>query len=162
MKKSLTAAMAICAALGAASLISGTASARGYMPGGSWSESCWDANTSRGQLTATCRDDRGRSRNTSASLGGCDEFENQNGNLVCASYGGNGRGDGNGNGYGRGGNQDRLPAGAWDASCRDASVRGDTLYATCQTTQGRFRDSSLNLRGCSNVENNDGRLVCTQ
>lgn len=156
MKPTLTAALAICAALGTATLTTGTASAQRWMPDGNWSQSCWNAQVSGNTLYATCKDRRGRAHETAVTLRGCDQVENDNGNLICASFDGN-----RGRHRGSYRDRDRLPGGDWDETCRNAYVNDGMLTAQCQTYRGRWRNSTLDLRGCDEAENDNGKLVCT-
>ena len=56
----------------------------------------------------------------------------------------------------------RTPQGSYQNSCRDISVRGDRLYATCRDIGRNQRASSLNFGRCSGVDiiNDNGLLVC--
>jgi CVNH domain-containing protein len=56
-----------------------------------------------------------------------------------------------------------LPAGTYTESCRDMRVDRDRrrLEAECLGRDGRWRDTSLDLRDCDRgIMNADGRLVC--
>lgn len=153
--KTTLAAAAIAAALGTAMFAGGTAQAQRYYPNGGWDDTCWNASVDRGTLYATCEDGRGRGRETSIQLRGCDRVENDNGNLYCASYDrGRDRRDR------RDRYSDRLPGGGWDDTCRNGQVVNGTLYAQCRTGRGNYRDATLDLRGCNDVENDNGRLHC--
>lgn len=153
MKKFLTFVLAAVAALTTALVLTGPASAR-QLPGGNWVNSCWNAYVDRGTLYATCKDRRGNANDTAIDINGCRSFSNDDGELVCDEYGNNG-----GNGSGR--DVSDIP-GNWYATCENAYVDGGVLYAECQDKRGKYRSTSLNIRGCGNVENNNGQLVCTQ
>jgi hypothetical protein len=63
-------------------------------------------------------------------------------------------------GWGSGG---RTPQGSYQNSCRDASMRGDRLYATCRDIGRNQRASSLDVSRCargSDIGNDNGLLVC--
>ena len=72
-------------------------------------------------------------------------------------------------GSGQSGSRDRdeyrgpLPSGSYTESCRDMRVDRDRrhLEAECRRPDGRWRETSLDLRDCDRgIENRDGRLVC--
>ena len=74
-----------------------------------------------------------------------------------------------GGGGGGGGSRQRdeyrgpIPAGSYTESCRDMRVDRDRrrLEAECLGRDGRWRDTSLDLRDCDRgIMNSDGRLVC--
>lgn len=55
-----------------------------------------------------------------------------------------------------------APSGSYTNSCRNASERGGTLYAECRDSSGRYRSTSLSLRGCSgDIANSGGNLYCS-
>ncbi|MFO1056993.1 MAG: CVNH domain-containing protein [Dongiaceae bacterium] len=120
----------------------------GSMPPGSWSQSCRNARMKNGELRADCQRMDGSTRQSSIDPSRCqgNAVANDNGNLVCE----------------RNGNNGRMPGGSWQQTCRNSSVQGGTLYASCQRSNGSWRDSSINYRQCSNnaVANDNGRLVC--
>lgn len=54
-----------------------------------------------------------------------------------------------------------APNGSYTNSCRAAEERGGVLYAQCRDGSGRYRETSLSLRGCSgDIANNQGNLYC--
>jgi hypothetical protein len=64
-------------------------------------------------------------------------------------------------GGGGGGNTWQLPPGTYRQTCRSIRSDGWYLKATCQRTDGSWRNSALDLRGCDrSVVNDDGRLRC--
>jgi hypothetical protein len=80
-------------------------------------------------------------------LGGCEPYR----------YG-YGRHPGYGGGWGGGYS---APPGPYRNSCRSIRTDGWLLKATCQRTDGSWRASALDLRGCDrSVVNDDGRLRC--
>jgi hypothetical protein len=66
----------------------------GQPPPGDYFRTCRNVSTygygREATLTAECRDDRGRWRQTSLRYGGCDRVENRDGDLVCRGGGGDG------------------------------------------------------------------------
>jgi hypothetical protein len=54
------------------------------------------------------------------------------------------------------------PPGTYLRSCRDISMRNDSLTATCRTRDGNWQRTRLNrVRGCvGDIGNNDGQLIC--
>jgi hypothetical protein len=60
--------------------------------------------------------------------------------------------------------RDNMPRGSYRESCRNIAVRGDTLYAQCQSYDGRWSDTSIHdLDRCvGGIVNDEGRLVCTR
>jgi hypothetical protein len=54
------------------------------------------------------------------------------------------------------------PAGSWQASCRSANVNGQIFSAQCQSDNGTWRTSTLNLSQCPGrlVGNRNGQLFC--
>jgi hypothetical protein len=120
----------------------------GQMPGGSWQQTCRNSNVQGNMLYASCQRMNGGWRDSSINYRQCRNFAvaNDNGNLVCESNSNNGW----------------MPGGSWQQTCRNSSVQGNTLYASCQKMNGGWRDSSINYRQCSNgaVANDNGNLVC--
>ena len=54
-----------------------------------------------------------------------------------------------------------LPEGSWYESCRDASVYGDWLYASCINWNGEWRANSIRWADCdTDIWNYDGELYC--
>jgi hypothetical protein len=54
-----------------------------------------------------------------------------------------------------------APNGSYLNSCRYAEERGGVLYAECRDSSGRYRSTSMSLRGCrGDIANNGGRLYC--
>jgi hypothetical protein len=59
---------------------------------------------------------------------------------------------------------DDYPAGTYQQSCRDISVRGDDLRARCRDNRGHYRNAFLDGadRCWGDISNNDGQLVCNK
>ena len=121
----------------------------GTMPGGSWQQTCRNANMKGGTLYAQCQRMNGGWRDSSIDPRQCGNgaVVNNDGNLVCEG--------GGGGGY-------KLPGGSWQQSCRDSKANGGVLTATCQRANGSWQPAWINYRGCPSgrVGNADGKLVC--
>jgi hypothetical protein len=147
-------------------------------PGGSYMQSCRDIrDAGRGQMSAQCRDTRGRYRFTTLNYSGCvGDIGNNDGQLICNGGrpgnggggngpGGNGPGWGGGNGPGNGGGWNGpMPGGSWQRSCRNAQMRGSRITAQCQGENGRrWFDTSIDMRACRSgrLANQNGQLVCS-
>ncbi len=129
----------------------------GWLPMGSYRNSCRNITIEGGTLLAECRDNFGRFRYTELpGYRSCRDIVNANGILRCRrdDYDDDDDGDDD---YGDG----RLPGGSWRATCQNGRVYGNVLYATCRDRFGSWRASTLDLRYCRyNVVNDNGRLVC--
>jgi len=53
-----------------------------------------------------------------------------------------------------------LPTGSYAKTCSGCSLSGDLLSCSCVNDNGYSRYASLNVRHCSVVSNQNGRLVC--
>ncbi len=121
----------------------------GWLPPGSYRDSCRDMEMRQGTLVAECKDRNGRWRYTElASARSCrGDIANVDGILRC---------------WRRGDDAD-LPAGSWRASCRQARVYSFVLYAECRDRRGNWRDTSIDLHDCyGDTANENGRLVCAE
>lgn len=134
-------------------------------PRGDYRQSCSGEYTNRGRLYADCRDNRGRTRETSIELNRCSNYEIQNrdGLLVCGPVRGDyedrpGNGGGNGGGWNPGG--PGGPGGGWGRTSitvyRDAGFRGatqtyDREMPNLQNTGMNDAISSVQLRGAWEV-----------
>ena len=110
-------------------------------------------------LSAECTAGNGAWIASTIDPNGCrnGDIANMNGRLTCVA--GN-----NGNYYG-GNTYGGLPAGSYQQSCTNTTVRGRTLTATCSAANGARITSSLDVSRCrpgSDVSNIDGRLECLQ
>lgn len=118
----------------------------GWVPNGSYRDTCRRARILDGTLTAECRDATGRYRYTELpNFRSCrGDIANVNGILRC-----------------RFDEDYELPSGPWRQSCRNARINGSVLRAQCRDASGFWRDTSLDLRQCDrNVWNQNGRLAC--
>jgi hypothetical protein len=140
------------------------------VPDGSYLNSCRNARIEgnywggAGTLVAACRDSSGRYVSTLLEYARCNnDIYNDNGRLRCSRE----RDDGNwGQGQGQGGNWGEagwgnVPYGSYLNSCRNAYVRGRTLYAECRTRSGYYQPALIAHRFCrGDISNNNGRLNC--
>lgn len=145
---------------------------RDELPSGGYQQTCRDIRVDNGRLSASCRGKYGGWNYTSLNLRDCrgGTVENHDGRLVCVSgyggnggYGNNGRDDDWGNGgYGGGYGSRDLPPGGYRDTCRDIRLSRNILSAYCETKEGRWNYTTLDMRDCryGNVENKRGVLVC--
>jgi hypothetical protein len=57
--------------------------------------------------------------------------------------------------------QEANPAGSYQQTCSDISVKKGTLYAKCQDAQGKSHSAKLShYEKCSEIANKDGKLEC--
>lgn len=155
----------------------GSRSAAAVAPVGSYQESCIAIRMQNGTLYANCQAADGRYYPSALNVNQCPtrNVANNNGTLVCeqsgygGGYGGGGnvrRNDRDGDADDRGnyGRNNRLPGGSWRSSCRNATLDSDDhlLYANCQTDDGNWNRSWLNMSNCPSrvVGNSNGSLFC--
>lgn len=153
--------IAIALVLCAASLTQPVTAQQSGAPQGSWQGSCRNARTYGGTFSADCQANGGSYQHSSINLSQCrgGSVGNNNGQLFCES--GNSR-------YGNGGNNGAwssgsgMPQGTWQSSCRNATMRGSVLTASCTDSSSRYIRSSLDVSQCrrNSVANHDGRLSC--
>ena len=130
-------------------------------PTGSYLQSCRDASTNGSTLYANCRNSYGEWQSvTLPDYQRCrGDIGNENGALRC---------DMRGNDYQPAPQitwQNGVPAGSYAQTCRDISVNGATLEATCQqrNSDNWTRTALQNFNQCtSGIENIDGQLECTK
>jgi hypothetical protein len=128
----------------------------GWVPRGSYQDTCRRIRVEDDTLMAECVDRNGRWRYTELqSVRSCrGDISNANGWLRCRRANDDDDGDDDDDGY-------DLPGGNWRASCRKARVYGSMLFAECRDRDGFWRQTSLDLDDCrGDVENRGGRLVC--
>jgi hypothetical protein len=55
-----------------------------------------------------------------------------------------------------------LPRGSYRQTCRNIRLTENGLYASCERTNGTWKDTNLSSYGfpCDDIENDDGDLVC--
>jgi hypothetical protein len=130
----------------------------GGAPAGSYAQSCRNISTRNGMLSAECTAGNGAWVGSTIDPNGCrnGDIANMNGRLTCVAGASNG-------GYYNG--AAGLPAGSYQQSCVNATVRGRMLTATCSAANGARITSTLDVARCrpgSDVSNIDGRLECLQ
>jgi hypothetical protein len=122
----------------------------GGLPGGSWRQTCQNAQVRQGVLYTDCRRVDGRYSAASAQIASCQAFGNRDGRLFCESQ--------------ENGSYSRNQwGGSFHGSCRDVSTDTyGTLLATCQAAKGDWRQSRLSARDCASYRagNRDGQLFC--
>jgi hypothetical protein len=117
-------------------------------PSGSYQQSCNDISVKKGNLYASCQDDKGKSHSAKLShYEKCSNIVNKNGSLHC--------------GTGEGGNS-TLPRGSYTESCHDITMKGNTLHAICKSVDGHeapaaLRDANRCVQGVANI---NGVLNC--
>src|SRR5438477_650270 len=129
----LRTALAVCALVMAAIAAPNLAAAA--PPDGSYQQTCRNMDMKGGTLYAQCQRMNGGWRDSSIDPRQCGNrgVSNDNGNLVCEGGGGG-----------------TMPGGSWQQTCRNANMKGGTLYAQCQRMNGGWRDSSIDPRQCGN------------
>ncbi len=149
------------------------ASAMQQAPGGTYLQTCRDVGVRGSTLYATCQNASSGWQSTELrDFQRCSsDIQNINGNLQC-TMGGYDRDrdrDRNRDRDGdrdrdRRGDNDRLPRGSYQQTCQDISVSGDTLQASCQKRNSKWRQTSLrNYNRCTgDITNNNGRLQCAR
>lgn len=130
----------------------------GWVPRGSYRDTCRNEEVQGGTLTAECQDRRGRWRYTELDdFRSCrGDIANWDGMLRCERDEDDGYDDDDGGGDGGYG----LPGGTWRQSCRNARMYGSVLYGECRDGFGRWRQTSIDVRNCRNVANANGQFVC--
>ena len=55
-----------------------------------------------------------------------------------------------------------APKGSYKKTCKDIRTDANGLYATCKTTNGKWKKTSLSsyVFPCKDIENDNGNLVC--
>lgn len=127
------------------------------VPGGDYQLTCRDIRNDGNVLKANCQKVDGGWRSTSLDTRSCrNQIVNEDGRLRCAA--------GGGHGYGPGGWQGGIPPGDYRLTCENIRVNGQRLDASCQKTDGSWRNTSLeNFSRCGDrISNVDGRLRCGQ
>ena len=57
--------------------------------------------------------------------------------------------------------QEANPAGSYQQTCSDISVKKGTLYAKCQDKKGKSHSAKLShYEKCSDIANKNGKLEC--
>jgi hypothetical protein len=147
-------------------------------PSGGYTQTCQEIRTSGNTLEANCETkSRQWTRTSLQNFNQCiGEIENDDGRLVCTKGGNRGQGyrnrdqhgdrrdNGQWQGYRNGDGQNGTPYGGYSQTCQDIRTSGSTLQANCQKRNGKWRQASLrNFNQCtSEIENNNGKLVCSR
>lgn len=132
---------------------------RGRAPRGSYLETCRDIEVRGHDLFAHCQERDGDWRDARLDhWNRCSgDISNDNGRLRCTAvgYSGSRRDDDDDDAW--------RPRGSYRQTCRDIRIAGDDLRATCQTSDGNWRDTKLDdfdrCRG--DISNEDGALHCS-
>jgi CVNH domain len=174
------------AALAVAFLNCGAPCAAQAVPSGSYQQTCRNIDARGSTLYASCENTSGGWQSTQLrDFQRCSgEIQNINGSLQCSVSGNRGYDQGDDQNRGRDadrgrdedrrrdgdrdqdGNQayDRGPQGSYIQSCQNVSTNGNTLQASCQKKNGKWRQTSLrNYNRCNrDISNNNGKLQCTR
>jgi CVNH domain-containing protein len=122
------------------------ASTQEQLPSGPYQQTCTDISIKNGNLYAKCQDDKGKLRSARLShYEKCSaEIANKKGSLECPHGAAS------------------PPAGPYTESCKNAQMKGTTLYAVCKSADGAERPVSLkDANRCSQgVINLNGILSC--
>ena len=120
----------------------------GAPPAGSYQQTCRDAVMSGVTLSASCQTANNSTRRSSLNTSNCRgrDIGNRDGTLNCDGKPGT-----------------APPAGSYQQTCRDATMAGITLTATCQTANNSTRRTSINTGNCRgrDIGNNNGTLTCS-
>ena len=56
----------------------------------------------------------------------------------------------------------RVPGGSYARTCKNVVVKDGKLYATCQTSNGKWRKTwmSMEMLPCNDISNENGNLIC--
>jgi hypothetical protein len=154
-------------------------------PSGSYQQTCKNIGVRGSTLYANCKDTGGGWQSTQlADYQRCrGEIQNLNGSLQCTG-GNNGYGQNANNGYGHDGDRDRdrdhdgdhdrgrdgdhgygrngVPYGSYSQTCQNIHVSGNSLQASCQKRNGKWKNTSLgNYHQCrGEIQNDNGKLRC--
>ena len=134
-------------------------------PRGTYMRTCRDISFDGDRLAATCQGAFGQWNRSRLSLRGCrGDISNEGGQLSCerGGYGGGRRGydDGGYDGPPRRRGGGGMPGGSWLETCRPMGQEGPRVIAQCQDAYGNMRQTSADVRGCGELANRNGRLVC--
>ena len=129
----------------------------GGVPQGSYQQNCRNVQAYGDRLRASCQDGFGNWHDTELrDWDSCrGDITNNNGTLQCTS-GGNYNGNYNGQQWAG------MPAGSYQRSCRNLSLRGNNVRAECPDGNGQWHSTQLhNYKKCrGDIANQDGQLVC--
>jgi hypothetical protein len=166
--------IALGAGLAFSTIATGQAPAQIYgtqaLPAGSYQQSCINARVRNNMLIASCTNTSGQRVRSTINVNACRSADigNINGQLSCVRNG-NMYGQGRGRyGRGRSGLYNQrytggLPPGSYQQSCRNETMSGSTLTATCTAANGQWVTSYLDVSQCrstDDVGNDNGQLRC--
>ena len=120
----------------------------GRAPNGAYSLTCRDIKVRGDSLRAHCQQHGGDWRDASLEdYRRCtSDIVNDDGHLRCAQSGGG-----------------SVPPGSYTRTCREISVNGDTLRASCERSDGRWNGTTLrDWRQCREITNIEGELRCSR
>ena len=121
---------------------------QGGLPSGSYMQTCRGASMNGVTLSANCQTANNSTRRSSLNTSNCRgrDIGNRDGYLNCEAKPGT-----------------APPAGSYQQTCRDATMAGITLTATCQTANNSTRRTSINTGNCRgrDIGNNNGTLTCS-
>jgi len=126
----------------------------GYLPQGSYLQSCRNISKRHHFISASCEGPRGGQIASSLDLRRCAPgslVANINGYLQCGAQ------------VAGGGWNGRLPQGSYQGSCTNVAMSGSVLSASCTAPNGQAVQSSLDTNRCqwnSGIKNTNGRLDC--
>ena len=107
------------------------------MPGGDYSQTCYNCQMNGGQLSCTCNDKHHQPNYTSLRVFGCPNVRNDNGNLRC------------------------LPPGKYFNTCHRCSIQANNMSCLCNNTNHIAQWSTISMiSNCGDIENQNGQLVC--
>ena len=114
-------------------------------PTGSYRKTCYDPIVSGPILEARCERRDGSMAISMINFWNCESpIENTDGRLTCERRG-----------------HWRLPRGSYQDTCRDIRLHRNILDAECRKRNGKWRETSLNVKHClSPVVNENGKLRC--
>ena len=130
----------------------------GYQGNSSYMQTCRDVRRRGDTLEAVCQSRDGDWHQTTLNdYRDCrGQIVNDGGNLRCANNDYD-----NVSGW-QGGYRGGIPGGSYTQTCQNVRVNGDDLVASCQRTDGGWRDTRLDgYQYCRNdITNDNGRLRC--
>lgn len=115
------------------------------IPKGSYRDTCKNSYVEGKWLYSNCKKKNGSWNNTSIRYKDCNkDIKNDNGNLKCG-----------------GGNSSKYPNGSYKNSCKDLNIDGNYLEAKCKNEKGKWKNTSIKYKKCSNgIKNDNGQLKC--
>ena len=114
-------------------------------PKGSYRKTCHDPLVSGPILEARCERKDGSTAISMINFWNCESpIENIDGRLTCTQR-----------------IRWRLPRGSYKETCRHIRLHRNTLDAECRKRNGKWRETSLNVKHChGSIVNQNGKLTC--